>query len=148
MELGAAVVREVAKMTAGRSPRRVYYDEAQGALAVQLPGGGGEFLLNPADVRRNDTSASAVDEWTGGRAPDIPDGIRPTAVNPLGNYAVQISWEDGFNQVAAFEMLEGLCGLAVARKPLAEAAVGAGATAGSGAVAVKIGGLDVAAHLT
>ncbi len=30
---------------------------------------------------------------------DIPDGITPQSINPLGNYAVQITWEDGFNQV-------------------------------------------------
>lgn len=35
----------------------------------------------------------------------IAEGIVPQAVNPLGNYAVQILWEDGFNQVASFDLL-------------------------------------------
>lgn len=30
---------------------------------------------------------------------DIADTLRPQSINPLGNYAVQITWEDGFNQV-------------------------------------------------
>lgn len=58
--------------------------------------------LDPAEVRRNDTSAKSMNEWTGQQALDfasIPDRIRPQAINPLGNYAVQITWEDGFNQV-------------------------------------------------
>ena len=104
---------------------------------MQLPGdAGGEFLLRPADVRRNDTSASAVDEWTGGAAAAaaaVPDDVRPTAVNPLGNYAVQITWDDGFNQVAPFELLERLRPLAVPRK--------------EGVSARVAGGLEVAAAL-
>ncbi len=47
---------------------------------------------------------------------DIPEDIKPLMINPLGNYAVQISWEDGFNQVMAFELLESLRGLGFARK--------------------------------
>lgn len=30
---------------------------------------------------------------------EVADDVRPISVNPLGNYAVQISWSDGFNQV-------------------------------------------------
>lgn len=36
------------------------------------------------------------------------EGIVPQSVNPLGNYAVQILWEDGFNQVASFDLLASL----------------------------------------
>lgn len=43
----------------------------------------------------------------------MPDDIQPQSINPLGNYAVQVSWEDGFNQVASFELLESLRGEAV-----------------------------------
>ena len=38
----------------------------------------------------------------------VPEGIRPGDIQPLGNYAVQITWEDGFNQVAPFDLLESL----------------------------------------
>ncbi len=32
-------------------------------------------------------------------SPPVDDAVRPTSVSPCGNYAVQILWEDGFNQV-------------------------------------------------
>lgn len=116
MELGAAVVREIAKIKGVRGPR-VYYDEEEGAISVRLMDGE-EFLLHPALLRRNDTSAKSVNEWTGQRTlrdEDIPDDIKPAAVNLLGNYAIQITWEDGFNQVAAFELLDALRPLALTR---------------------------------
>ncbi|CAG9460306.1 unnamed protein product [Pedinophyceae sp. YPF-701] len=108
-DLGAAVVREVAKLEA--APKQpVRYDKALNALVVRLPGEE-EFLLDPPTVRRNDKSAVSVDEWTGQRLiqdEDIPDDLTPEeefGINPLGNYAVQINWKDGFNQVATFEQL-------------------------------------------
>ncbi|GIL85260.1 hypothetical protein Vretimale_10767 [Volvox reticuliferus] len=115
MELGAAVVREVAKM-AGRPARQaVYYDQQQDLVSVQLPGEP-EFLLPPAVVRENDTSATSVDEWTGQRKrEEVPQDARPAAINPLGNYAVQISWSDGFNQVASYELLDELRRYSVSR---------------------------------
>ena len=54
-------------------------------------------------------SASSINEWTGERTlrdEDVPEDVRPASVQPLGNYAVQITWQDGFNQVWAAE-----CGL-------------------------------------
>lgn len=42
--------------------------------------------------------ASCIDEWTGAKLLDpsrIPDEIRPVAMEPVGNYAVQIRWTDG-----------------------------------------------------
>ncbi len=58
------------------------------------------IYLDPAEVRRNDTSAVSINEWTGERlnAEFAPD-VQPQVVNALGNYAAQILWEDGFNQV-------------------------------------------------
>ena len=63
---------------------------------------GRNFLLDPAVVRRNDTSAASINEWTGeklSKSDNVPDDIQPDTVAPLGNYAVQILWQDGFNQV-------------------------------------------------
>lgn len=42
------------------------------------------------------------DEWSGEQKlqySDIPDDIEPEEIRPLGNYAVEITWPDGFNQV-------------------------------------------------
>ena len=121
-KLGVAVVREVAKL---RSVRRnsLRYDSALAAFVASLPAGaagagggsdGGEgvlILLHPAVVRSADTSARSIIEYTEERIlrdEDIAEDVVPQDVQPLGNYAVQISWEDGFNQVAPFELLRGL----------------------------------------
>ena len=90
----------------------------------------GEFWVDPAVLRRNDTSAlvsqpraigdsvtvtvavaatvapyrnspclactQSINEWTGERMlrdEDIPDDVAPEEINPLGNYAVQITWQ-------------------------------------------------------
>ena len=69
---------------------------------MKLPEQPLELYLDPAVVRRNDTSAKSVNEWTGEKIlqdSDIADAVRPAAMRPLGNYAMQIDWEDGFNQV-------------------------------------------------
>lgn len=42
------------------------------------------------------------DEWTGEQKlqfADIPEDIEPEEIRPMGNYAVSITWPDGFNQV-------------------------------------------------
>lgn len=118
-DLGAAVVQEIAKLRAHRK-NSVRFDVELGAFVVKLPEASGvredAFLLHPATVRRNDTSARSVNEWTGERMlrdEDVAEGVRPAEVSPLGNYAVQITWEDGFNQVAPFELLAGLERLSV-----------------------------------
>ncbi|KAL0038142.1 hypothetical protein WJX79_004577 [Trebouxia sp. C0005] len=108
MTLGAAVVQEVAKLKL--NPRNsVRYDAERHALVIDLEGR--NFLLDPAHVRRNDTSAASINEWTGeklNRSDNISDDIQPDTIAPLGNYAVQILWQDGFNQVAPFDLLDSL----------------------------------------
>ena len=39
------------------------------------------------------------------RDSDIAEDIEPESVQPLGNYAVQITWKDGFNQVSTIQPL-------------------------------------------
>ena len=107
-KLGVAVVREVAKL---RSVRRNShrYDSALAALVASLPAGaagssgaaggsdGGEgvsFLLHLAVVRSVDTSARSINECTGEtilRDEVIAEDVVPQDVQPLGNYAVQVS---------------------------------------------------------
>lgn len=127
-ELAVAVVREVAKLRNLRK-NSVRFDAELGVFVARLPqvpgpNGAGdgsaapasadgidEFLLHPAIVRRSDTSARSVNEWTGERIlkdEDIAEDVKPQDVQALGNYAVQITWEDGFNQVAPFDLLRSL----------------------------------------
>jgi Mrp family chromosome partitioning ATPase len=153
LELGAAVVREVAKLA--RAPRNaVRYDAALRCFVVRPPGAAlmvdgdsadaaadaSEFCLDPVVVRRNDTSARSIDEWTGARLSadaDVPDGVEPASVAPVGNYAAQIVWADGFAQVAPYELLASLPRLArgevEARRAAGEAAAAAAAEAAEAA---------------
>lgn len=48
------------------------------------------------------------DEWSGEQKlqyNDIPEDIEPQEIQPMGNYAVQITWPDGFNQVTSFSLI-------------------------------------------
>ncbi|CAL0322206.1 unnamed protein product [Lupinus luteus] len=68
-----------------------------------------EFFLHPATVRRNDRSAQSVDEWPGEQKlqyTDIPADIEPEEIRPMGNYAVSITWPDGFSQIAPYDQLQ------------------------------------------
>ena len=78
------------------------YDAATSLLMLSTPGSPHEKALDPRTVRKNDTSAKSMHEWMGVLTVDIeeaPSMSIPAAVSPLGNYAAQIQWEDGFNQV-------------------------------------------------
>lgn len=107
MDLGATVVREVAKLST-KHKHGVVWDEQQHLLRVVLPAPPGSspsapFFLEPAVVRRHDTSARSLNEWTGESlgAGDVPNDVKPLSIALVGNYAVQITWDDGFNQVGA-----------------------------------------------
>lgn len=111
-----------------------------------------EFCLDPATVRRGDTSAASIDEWSGVRLlrdEDIPDAIRPAGVAPLGNYAAQIVWDDGFSQVAPYELLAQLPRLdaaALEARRQAAAAPGGGGT-GNGSSGGQVGGTSAAQQI-
>ncbi|KAK6941551.1 Gamma-butyrobetaine hydroxylase-like, N-terminal [Dillenia turbinata] len=100
-DLGVCVVRQCAKIRQQVSTA-VTYDKSIKAIRVKVPDSEEEFLLHPATVRRNDRSAQSVDEWTGEQKlqyADVPEDIEPEEIRPMGNYAVSITWPDGFNQV-------------------------------------------------
>ncbi|XP_060209784.1 fe-S cluster assembly factor HCF101, chloroplastic [Lycium barbarum] len=107
-ELGVCVVQQCAKIRQQVSTA-VSYDRSFKAIKVKVPDSDEEFYLHPATVRRNDRSAQSVDEWTGEQKlqySDIPDDIEPEEIRPLGNYAVEITWPDGFNQIAPYDQLQ------------------------------------------
>ncbi|XP_009627669.1 fe-S cluster assembly factor HCF101, chloroplastic isoform X1 [Nicotiana tomentosiformis] len=107
-ELGVCVVQQCAKIRQQVSTA-VSYDRSIKAIKVKVPDSDEEFYLHPATVRRNDRSAQSVDEWTGEQKlqySDILDDIEPEEIRPLGNYAVEITWPDGFNQIAPYDQLQ------------------------------------------
>ncbi|KAM7259424.1 hypothetical protein ACFE04_015165 [Oxalis oulophora] len=98
--LGVCVVQQCAKIRQQVSTA-VTYDRANKAIRVKVPDSDEEFFLHPATVRRNDRSAQSVDEWTGEQKlqySDILEDIEPEEIRPMGNYAVSITWPDGFSQ--------------------------------------------------
>ncbi|CAO1945794.1 unnamed protein product [Urochloa humidicola] len=106
--LGVCVVQQCAKIRQQVSTA-VSYDRSIRAIRVKVPDSDEEFLLHPATVRRNDRSAQSVDEWTGEQKiqyGDVPDDIEPEEIKPMGNYAVSITWPDGFSQIAPYDQLE------------------------------------------
>ncbi|TYK00079.1 fe-S cluster assembly factor HCF101 [Cucumis melo var. makuwa] len=118
-DLGVCVVQQCAKIRQQGilfSPSNncvvstaVTYDRTIRAIRVKVPDSDEEFLLHPATVRRNDRSAQSVDEWTGEQKlqyADIPEDIQPEEIKPMGNYAVTITWPDGFNQIAPYDQLQ------------------------------------------
>ncbi|CAN1781236.1 Fe-S cluster assembly factor HCF101, chloroplastic [Linum perenne] len=107
-ELGVCVVQQCAKIRQQVSTA-VTYDKSIKAIKVKVPDSEEEFLLHPATVRRNDRSAKSVDEWTGEQKlqyTDVSEDIEPQEIRPMGNYAVQITWPDGFNQIAPYDQLQ------------------------------------------
>ncbi|KAG6587946.1 Fe-S cluster assembly factor 101, chloroplastic, partial [Cucurbita argyrosperma subsp. sororia] len=107
-DLGVCVVQQCAKIRQQVSTA-VTYDRTIQAIRVKVPDSDEEFLLHPATVRRNDRSAQSVDEWTGEQKlqyGDIPEDIQPEEIKPMGNYALTITWPDGFNQVAPYDQLQ------------------------------------------
>ncbi|KAK9149488.1 hypothetical protein Scep_008245 [Stephania cephalantha] len=107
-ELGVCVVQQCAKIRQQVSTA-VTYDNSIKAIRVKVPDSKEEFLLHPATVRRNDRSAQSVDEWTGEQKVqygDVPEDIEPEEIRPMGNYAVSITWPDGFSQIAPYDQLQ------------------------------------------
>ena len=69
---------------------------AQHAFVTNV--GSQQLLLDPATVRRTDTTTKSINGWTGektSRDTDISEDIKPESVAALGIYAVQILWQDG-----------------------------------------------------
>ncbi|CAI0629007.1 unnamed protein product [Linum tenue] len=107
-ELGVCLVQQCAKIRQQVSTA-VTYDKSINAIKVKVPDSDEEFLLHPATVRRNDRSAQSVDEWTGEQKlqyNDVPEDVEPEDIRPMGNYAVQITWPDGFSQIAPYDQLQ------------------------------------------
>jgi MinD-like ATPase involved in chromosome partitioning or flagellar assembly/DUF971 family protein len=115
-QLGAHVVQEVAKNKIRGGSNSVSLDERLGAVSVRLAqdlaaGGDFEFFIDPEVLRKNDTSAKSLEEWTGQEMMDPAVSVEAftvESIEALGNYAVQVQWGDGFNQVAPYDQLAGL----------------------------------------
>ncbi len=81
--------------------------------ALQIVWSDGQETDYPFDFLRNNCPcALCVDEWTGKRkfvSLLLPPDFRSLEINPVGNYAIQVSWSDGHNTgVFSFRRLQEL----------------------------------------
>lgn len=59
---------------------------------------GRESVYDVRDLRLACGCATCVDEWSGNGLLDpasVPADVRPLKIEPVGRYAIQISWSDG-----------------------------------------------------
>ena len=102
-----AIVREISKLVHGHSKiPEVSYDPGRGVLFNSLSGE--SFTIEPAILRRACRCAHCINELTGEQVlqpEDISENVKPKTINPLGNYAVTISWTDGHSSIFPYDML-------------------------------------------
>lgn len=80
-------------------------------LAIRW-GDGVESLLSVRTLRLACACAVCVDEWTGEQRLDptaVPEDVRPVRIEPVGRYALQITWTDGHDSgIYSYERLRAL----------------------------------------
>ncbi len=86
---------------------------ADGSFELVWPGGK-RAALPAFRLRDACPCAGCIEEGTGRKILDtatIPPDVRPTRVDPVGNYAVQIHWSDGHSSgIYTWQTLRELCG--------------------------------------
>lgn len=90
--------------------------DVNAAREVELTWPGGVKVAVPSRrLRELCPCAGCVEEFTGKKLLDpatIPADIRPLAIDPVGNYAVQIRWSDGHESgIFSWEQLARASGL-------------------------------------
>lgn len=74
---------------------------------------GAESEFSCASLRSSCACAECVDEYTGERRsldPEILAGARIEGIQPLGNYAVSVTWNDGHTSIFPFKEMQSLSG--------------------------------------
>ena len=84
-------------------------------LAIRW-GDGAESRIAVRALRLACACANCVDEWTGVQQLDpdsVPVDVRPVRIEPVGRYAMQITWTDGHDSgIYPFERVRALADLA------------------------------------
>jgi DUF971 family protein len=85
--------------------------EGERQLAISWADGG-RSLYDVRELRLACPCASCVDEWTGEGRLDpasVPEDVHPVTIDPVGRYAIQISWSDGHDTgIYPFDALRSL----------------------------------------
>ncbi len=97
-ELAASVDSQCERMfNETRKIPKVQFDQKLQLIAIESTEGEIRYA-NPRELRLACRCAGCVDEFTGQRTikPElIPTSVRPTGIQPRGNYAVAMAWSDG-----------------------------------------------------
>jgi ATP-binding protein involved in chromosome partitioning len=95
--VASAVARANFEASSGIHPKEMIAEDRQ--LRVSW-NDGTEASFRYDFLRNHCPCALCVDEWTGERKSLVlllPSNFRPMRLEPVGNYAVQVSWSDGHN---------------------------------------------------
>jgi ATP-binding protein involved in chromosome partitioning len=103
------IVEAVTAQERRQEPPAASFDETD--IRLDWPGGE-SWTVNNRRLRLNSQDALSVDEMTGQRLlreRDIRADIMPVSVTPLGNYALNVAWNDGHNAgIYTYRLIESL----------------------------------------
>jgi Mrp family chromosome partitioning ATPase/DUF971 family protein len=110
-ELASSVIQEVEKLHYSETNSRptVNYNEESNILDFNF--GDSADVIPSAELRRDCKCAACVEEFTGRqilKPEDIPDSVRPTNMNPTGNYALSVDWSDGHRSLYPYRQIRAL----------------------------------------
>ena len=98
---------------APRAPEPASIEQANGRLVVGWDDGV-KTQIPYRELRLACPCAGCVEEWSGRRTVDpatVPENVHPTAIEPVGNYALSITWSDGHTTgIYSWTTLRGLGG--------------------------------------
>lgn len=96
-EIAASVVQEISKLKHGGVARpKVAYKPGTGILVTLATGE--QHTVKPADLRKACRCAHCIEEFSGKPLLDpatVSDSVYPRSMQPMGNYAVAVTWSDG-----------------------------------------------------
>ena len=98
-QIADSAVREISKLKFGGTERpKVSYAPGKGILLSYDDGR--QLAVNPAALRRRCRCAHCVEEFSGRQVlkpEQVAETVYPTELQPMGNYAVAVTWSDGHN---------------------------------------------------
>jgi Mrp family chromosome partitioning ATPase/DUF971 family protein len=116
-DLASSVVREIAKLKYSHnssSAIKLEFDQEEHLLKVVSSSSseGTDYgIIKPAALRRDCKCASCVEEMTGRQIlqpQSVSEMIKPTSIQPCGNYALSVAWSDGHRSLYPYRQIRSL----------------------------------------
>ena len=109
-DIAENVVREVERLRYNQVERSITWEPSEGIIYTV---NGKQFTLSTHKLRCACRCAHCIQEFTGEQLLDpstVPENIGVTSFNDMGNYAIQIGWDDGHTSIYPFKRIEELVG--------------------------------------